>query len=149
MEIDSNSCGSTQWFYFGISNTKPKKTYKFNILNFKKQHSQFQEGMQLWVYSEINSRKTKDDNDWRRGGKSICYHPTDCYTRIDISFFEKCEGKYTLEFEYTPEYKNDLVYFAYSVPYTDQNLRSDIKLWSKQVKPQKKYILSKELLCFT
>lgn len=145
MEIDSNSCGTTQWFYFGITNTKAKRTYKFHILNFKKDKSQFQEGMKPFVFSEIGSRRSGKDDDWKRGCFDVKYYPTHCFTKIDINMFEKCDGKNTLEFSYTPEFNNDIVYFAYSIPYTSVTLKNDMKLWKKSITEKKKYILKKQL----
>jgi hypothetical protein len=41
LQNDTNSYGYTQWFYFSLRFAKPKTTYKFSIVNFRKNHSLF------------------------------------------------------------------------------------------------------------
>ena len=149
MEMDSNSCGATQWFYFSVSNTKAKRQYNFRILNFKKSSSQFQHGMKVFAFSEIGSRRSENDKDWKREGHNIKYHPTDCQNRLDVIMQEKCEGKHTLEFSYTSEFNGDMLYFAYSIPYTSIDLLKDTKLWKKKANGIKKLHFSKQLMCYS
>ena len=36
MQVDTNTKGHQQWFYFRVKNAKPKKKYLFKIMNFTK-----------------------------------------------------------------------------------------------------------------
>ena len=36
MQVDSNSKGHQQWFYFKVVNTRKKRKYLFHIMNFTK-----------------------------------------------------------------------------------------------------------------
>lgn len=52
---DTNSRGSTQWFYFCIKNMQPNTDYTFNIVNFTKNDSLFNYGMRPVFYSVIEN----------------------------------------------------------------------------------------------
>ena len=50
MNADTNTRGHQQWFYFRVRNTKRGTKYKFNIWNFTKPKSLFNEGMKpVWL----------------------------------------------------------------------------------------------------
>jgi hypothetical protein len=52
---------------------------------------------------------------------------------------------YTLSFSYTFKYTYDVVYFAYSQPYTYSDLQEDMSRWEKDGKP----FFTRNLLCNT
>jgi hypothetical protein len=51
MQKDINTYGYTQWYFYKIKNGIPGKTYRFNIVNFYKKKSLYQNGMRVLVYS--------------------------------------------------------------------------------------------------
>eukprot|EP00047_Mylnosiga_fluctuans_P021256 m.102459 g.102459 ORF g.102459 m.102459 type:complete len:752 (-) comp8825_c0_seq3:132-2387(-) len=101
----------TQWFYFSIRNGRAGQTYTLSITNMAKSDSLYARGMQPVVYSEVAAR---DGVGWRRAGENIQYFATS--TRSN-------KPGYTLSFTYTVKYSNDIIYFAYSVPYTFGDLQ--------------------------
>ena len=49
MNVDTNTRGHQQWFFFRVRNMKKDTKYKFNIWNFTKPKSLYQEGMKpMW-----------------------------------------------------------------------------------------------------
>lgn len=57
LQNDINSKGHTQWFYFRVQNTRKNQKVKFNLLNFLKPKSLYNEGMKVLILSE----KKQDD----------------------------------------------------------------------------------------
>ena len=55
MRVDSNTAGHFQWFYFKVNN-KIKKEVKFNVLNFTKASSLYENGMKV-CYCSIQERE--------------------------------------------------------------------------------------------
>lgn len=51
MTNDTNSKGSTQWFYFSIAGMQANREYNFRIVNFTKKDSLFNYGMRPVGYS--------------------------------------------------------------------------------------------------
>ena len=51
MKYDEKTTTDTQWFYFKMSNVKKFTTYKFNIVNFTKAESSYNQGMKPIFYS--------------------------------------------------------------------------------------------------
>ena len=74
MRPDYNSQGYTQWFYFKITNAKVGIPYKFNITNFCKNDSHYNQGMKVLFYSKWREEETHSG--WFWGGNDICYYPT-------------------------------------------------------------------------
>jgi hypothetical protein len=64
MHNDTNTKGSTQWFYFSASAHKRTKA-KFRIMNFYKTSSLYSYGMKILV--------STDQEDWKRVGTAIKY----------------------------------------------------------------------------
>jgi Zinc carboxypeptidase/Cytosolic carboxypeptidase N-terminal domain len=112
LQNDVNTNKNTQWFYFRIKNTL-KGPIKINILNFCKEKSLYQFGMQVSVYSKKHYKLTKEG--WHKGGYNITYAANNILQRSFKSY-------YTLSFEYEFQHPNDKVFFAYSVPYTYTDL---------------------------
>jgi hypothetical protein len=55
LRFDIQTQSYSQWYYFSVKSTKAE-TVKFNILNFIKYDSLYNEGMQPLVLSEFTSR---------------------------------------------------------------------------------------------
>lgn len=118
MQTDINTKGHTQWFYFKVQNPTTK-TVKFNILNFSKNDSLFNYGMQIVIHSEKHYQKTKTQ--WFRGGKEISYFGN------NIKRNSKGGTYYTLTFTYEFLYESDTVSFAYCYPYSYSRLLQDLE----------------------
>ena len=70
---DYNSQGYTQWYFFSVSNTKPNVRYTFNLKNFFKPDSLYNQGMKPLLYS---TKKAENEGiGWFRGGDDIWYYP--------------------------------------------------------------------------
>jgi len=72
LKFDHNTNNYTQWFYFKVSNTRRFRQYQFNIINFVKPDSSFNDGMKPLIYSkkEVDSRQLG----WQRAGEDISYY---------------------------------------------------------------------------
>lgn len=113
LQQDTNSFGNTQWFFFKVSNMKSRTKYKFNILNYSKKYSLYQEGMQVCIYSQKNFEKNNEG--WYRGGNKITYSQNKILKNPLKTYS-------TMSFEYIFNYSDDYVYFAYAIPYTYTDL---------------------------
>lgn len=51
IQSDYNSQGYSQWYYFKVSNTRVDVKYTFNIYNFYKPDSLYNQGMRPLMYS--------------------------------------------------------------------------------------------------
>jgi cytosolic carboxypeptidase protein 2/3 len=121
LQNDINSKGHTQWFYFRVQNTKKGQRVKFNLLNFLKSKSLFNEGMKVLILSE---KKLDSENvGWHRSGEDIAYYQNN-YRRESMTNYQRCY--YTFTFSYKFEHDNDTVYFAYSQPYSYSDLMDDL-----------------------
>lgn len=76
--------------------------------------------MKISVYSDKKSEKKNIG--WHKDGEDCRYFINGI--RKDVTYYSK--SYYTLTFTYTFEHDDDLVYFAYSVPYTYTDLRNDL-----------------------
>jgi len=56
-----------------VQNTREGQRVKFNMLNYIKPKSLYNEGMKVLIYSE--KKLEKDGTGWVRGGEDIYYHP--------------------------------------------------------------------------
>ena len=56
LQVDINTNGHTQWFYFSVGNTRKSNPVKFNLMNFIKPNSLFNEGMKILMYSETENK---------------------------------------------------------------------------------------------
>ncbi|KAL4469431.1 hypothetical protein ABPG74_004684 [Tetrahymena malaccensis] len=140
LQNDINSKGNTQWFFFSVQNAKKGQSITFNIINLNKKTSLFQKGMLPCVYSV--KRKEAKNAGWKREGYAIKYYK---------SFIQK-EGfynrsYYTLSFTYTFQYNEDVVYFAYSYPYTYSDLNNYLKKIEED--PKKSQFIHRKIGCKT
>jgi hypothetical protein len=53
MRADSNTRGHNQWFYFQITNITHRRHVRFNIVNFTKRNSLYEQGMQPCIHSRM------------------------------------------------------------------------------------------------
>lgn len=51
LKNDYGTNGFTQWYFFQIKNTRKDKVYRFNIVNFMKPDSNYNQGMKPLIYS--------------------------------------------------------------------------------------------------
>jgi len=121
-------------------NTRAGHTVKFNIINYSKSDSLFNYGMKISIYSE--KKAEQQGIGWFKDGTDINYFANGI--RNDISY-NKCY--YTLTFTYKFEYDMDVVFFAYSTPYTYSDLRNDMELI--ETSEERSPFISKRLLCKT
>lgn len=63
MNVDTNTRGHQQWFYFRVRNMKKDVKYKFNIWNFTKPKSLFNDGMRPVWLSKKKLRNLKVDRE--------------------------------------------------------------------------------------
>lgn len=129
MRPDSNTTGNNQWFYFAVGNTIAGLPYHFLVSNFTKSSSQFERGMQPVVLSERLYRTLGVG--WCRAGREISYQHN--HTLLSpagagaaergAEALQQSQGGllgayYSLSFTLTFPFTNDVVYIAYSYPYT-------------------------------
>ncbi|EZA59843.1 Cytosolic carboxypeptidase NnaD [Ooceraea biroi] len=105
----------TQWFYFRVSNTRSKITYRFSIVNMCKEESLYNEGLKPLLYSTEDARTRSVG--WRRCGDNITY-----YRNSDSSSDEERE-RHTLTFNISFPHDRDIVYLAHCYPYTYTDLQ--------------------------
>ena len=90
------------------------------MLNYSKKDSMFNFGQKIAVYSK--KRAESEKKGWTRECNNITYFQNGI--RKDVTYYSK--QYYSLTFTYTFPYDNDSVFFAYSVPYSYSDLRSDL-----------------------
>ena len=139
LQTDINSRGHTQWFFFSVQNTRANSTVKFNLLNFAKSDSLFNHGMKVLIYSK--KAAFSKDSGWFRGGENFMYYPNGILR--ETSRIGKCY--YTLTFTYTFEFSNDVVYFAYSLPYSYTSLQQLLDSYEKD--PSRNQYVHRKTLC--
>jgi hypothetical protein len=62
----------TQWYFFRIQNTRKNRNYTFNISNYQKSDSLYNQGMLPLVYSRKDYEKYKKS--WQRIGENVVYY---------------------------------------------------------------------------
>lgn len=140
LQNDVNTQGHTQWFFFKVANTTKSLRVKFNILNLVKGASLYNQGMQVAVYSQ--SSFESEGRGWFRGGDEISYFPNS-YRRDHVA----SKTFYTMTFSYTFPEDRDVVYFAYSVPYTYTQLNEYLKALEDD--PARCLYVTRKTLCRT
>lgn len=92
---------------------------RINIVNLTKRNSLYQQGMPIKI---LSLRKAQDQGaTWGFGGTNIRYGISKVMKNSMLNF--DCENTrkrvyYQISFDYTFEYDDDQVFFAYSTPYT-------------------------------
>lgn len=151
MHNDLYTSGNTQWFYFRLSNVKAGQEVTFNIKNFQKPDSLFNQGMRPLYYS------TKAEEGWVRSGTDVRYYslspfPLSQLSMNSIGEQQQCgSGKknngelYCLSFSHVFEHSEDTCYFAYCLPYTYTDLQK--YLYKLQSDPKRSKHVRRRLLC--
>ena len=120
LRSDFRTDGWRQWFYFQVGNTRAGVTYRFNILNFSKAESLYNEGMKPCIYSEKDA--AENGIGWRHQGEDILYY------RNYVTRAPGCDPtKYmTLTFSCQFPYDRDSCYLAQVYPYTYMEMQGYI-----------------------
>ena len=114
LEHDTETLGYTQWYFFSVKPYKNRHKIRFNITNLMKYESLYNEGMKPLVFS--HKEYLQKNINWKRNCSEVSYFPN--------SFPRQNGNKnyFTLTFSYTFESSEDIIYFAYSYPYTYTDL---------------------------
>jgi len=113
---DINTCGTSQWFYFSVSNTSARSNIKFEIINLTRKTKLYKAGMRIWVYSRLT--ETKYGKGWHKACEEIsCVKNS--HLRKGMTTQDGTDEKhfYSLTFHYKFEFDNDEVFFAYCCPF--------------------------------
>lgn len=137
LQNDINSKGNTQWFYYQVKNTSSGMDVKFNIVNFTKKDSLYNEGMKILVFSEKENEASQLG--WFREGSNISYYENNIRRPGSSKHF------FSLSFNYKFKYAEDTVYFAYCFPYSYSDLMQDLLRLEND--PFVSTIMSRKLLC--
>lgn len=73
LDLDINTVGHTQWFFFSMKGVMEGAEYRFNIINLAKVDSEFNYGMRPVLYSDRLARS--DSMGWMRSGHGVTYFP--------------------------------------------------------------------------
>jgi len=120
---DINTRGHTQWYYFGVSNMRKGRRYKFNIINMMKPDSVYNQGLKPLLYSDTETQRQakrlaeegaaaggRGPIGWFRAGSDIAYYAN--------SIKRKSGSYYTLTFTVAFPHDNDQCYLAHCYPFT-------------------------------
>jgi hypothetical protein len=107
----------TQWYFFRIQNTRKNRTYTFNIRNYQKSDSLYNQGMLPLLYSRKEYEKTK--RSWQRVGDDIVYYQNPNKKKGSLL-------NYCMTFTLSFKYDRDEVYMAHCYPYTYSDLKAFI-----------------------
>lgn len=78
LNVDTNTKGHQQWFYFKVKNTFRDKKYTFNIRNFTKPFSLYRQGMRVMMRSKKHQEESEGGRAaWTPAGEELCYWRTD------------------------------------------------------------------------
>ncbi|CDW89042.1 zinc carboxypeptidase family protein [Stylonychia lemnae] len=113
MNVDSNTRGHQQWFYFRVRNIKANVRYTFTIRNFTKGQSLYKKGMKVMWKSKIVSKKIDEDylnqnilfsdKQWHHGWEQL----SDQYIS-DVEYFKSnCERSHIIRGLYKKYFKED------------------------------------------
>ena len=72
LKNDYGTNGFTQWYFFRVMNTRKDKVYRFNIVNFMKPDSNYNQGMKPLIYSVKEAEESRIG--WQRDGQNIAYY---------------------------------------------------------------------------
>lgn len=81
LNVDANTKGHQQWFYFRVKNTFKNKKYTFTIRNFTKPFSLHRQGMRVLMKSKKRKAEepkgSNSDSDWNPLPEEAIYLKTD------------------------------------------------------------------------
>lgn len=119
----------TQWYFFRIENTRKGRKYTFNIKNYQKSDSLYNQGMLPLIYSRKEFDKCK--RSWQRTGENICYYQDPCKKKGSML-------NYAMTFNLFFKHDKDEVYMAHWYPYTYSDLKAFInKKWNARDRVRK------------
>jgi len=110
VQNDYNSQGISQWYYFRVGNTRAETKYTFNLFNFYKPDSLYNQGMRPLMYS--CKKASLEGIGWTRWGINIWYYQNSTKRKSGQGFL------YSLSFSVELPYDSDEVYFCHWYPYT-------------------------------
>lgn len=141
VDVDANTDGYTQWFYFAVQGGSCGLKVTFRLVNMAKSGSLFGEkGMRPVVWSEKSGRG------WERGCADVSYSKSaEAPAKQPLMSGQK--QWYTLSFSYTFEHDDDTVFFAYHYPYTYSHLCDFID--ALEAHPYAGSLFSRRVLCRT
>lgn len=138
---DRNTRGHTQWYFFGVYNAKPNLEYTFNIINFEKSDSLYNQGMLPVLLSQHGVESNSNTSGWYRTGSNVCYYQNP---------WRKSNGRSTFSLSFSVRFPDSgACYLAYSVPYTHSgDLMSDLKsIMDDSTRAQ--WVTSESTLCMS
>lgn len=118
------------------------------MLNMIKSKSLYTDGMKVLYYSEkkqTNQRKKEAEKGWHRGGEDLSYFQNNFRKENQPLILQQQRCYFTFTFTFTFEYDDDVVYFAYSMPYTYSDLVNDLN----EISAKKLNYISRNTLCRT
>ena len=72
LKNDYGTNGYTQWYFFRVQNMRKDRKYRFNIVNFMKPDSNYNQGMKPLIYSVKEAEENRIG--WQRTGTNIAYY---------------------------------------------------------------------------
>ncbi|CAG9462836.1 unnamed protein product [Pedinophyceae sp. YPF-701] len=136
---DYGSDNHVQWFFFGASNLRAGQPYKFNIVNFTKDSSLYNEGLLPALFSVQQHRQT--GRGWYRAGVDVCYYTNE----IPRKGAKKAYS--TLTTTIVPHLANDTIYIAGSVPFTYSDCVRHLD--SLEADTYRRRHTTRECMCYT
>ncbi|CAE7711015.1 agtpbp1 [Symbiodinium sp. CCMP2592] len=137
VDVDANTDGYTQWFYFAVRGGTVNSKINFRLINMAKSSSLFgDKGMRPVIWSEKSGRG------WERGCSDVSYSATESTKALTSQ--KNCS---TLSFAYTFEFEDDTIFFAYHYPYTYSYLTAFIS--TLEADPYAGKLFSRKPLCET
>ncbi|XP_018012449.1 uncharacterized protein LOC108669580 [Hyalella azteca] len=150
LRSDLYTARHTQWYYFAVSNTRRKMTYRFSIVNLMKCDSLYNHGLRPLLYSEKEAQL--HGVGWRRCASNIVYfrnqdkYDPSCLDSDDDDAEEEA-ASYTLTFNVTFPHDHDTVYLAHCYPYTFSLLQQH--LLAIQNDPARASVCKQRVMCRT
>jgi hypothetical protein len=176
MHNDCFTTGHTQWFYFSVKNITVGQAVTINIRNFAKVDSLFNEGMRPltlscrskrgWVRTGTNieyyySPSSNNPNVAVNASVAAAVGSGQQQNQSKEGYFadqpppksskqsqkQSKPGSYVLTFDHTFEHSEDLVYFAYCLPYTYTDLQRYLS--KMEDNPKSSSVVRRTELCRT
>ena len=140
LHSDTNTSDQNHWYYFSVKN--PRKTsINFKITNMLKKDLLYMSGMKPCVWSQKLFETCGIE--WHRDGYNISY--TENKDNNKELRFIGSKKYFTLSFTYDFKFEDDIIYFAYAIPYT----YTQLSLYLSDLKNRYSKILRINTLCKT
>lgn len=122
LNVDTNTRGHAQWFFFSVTNAEPGRTVSFNILNLMKMIPLYKMGMRPLAFSEVEFEKNgigwTPDTFNVNFGKTVPSSILQTQDDLQQNLITASGNNFILSFSYTFKHSSDRVYFASQKPYT-------------------------------